>query len=185
MVPSCAVLLRMLFIEDAVDGAGDGCADLPARELQALNKELADLTPVVEALGAVQRAQEEVSLTPTAAYDAAPDPSCTAVKHTVTVFTWDIVVIPIVVAGLRNTLAVSACSNKKLTACISQAAELQSLADDKSDPAMAALAGGEREALLAALPDLQRRLLLRLLPQDEADDRSAVLEVRCIPIVAS
>jgi len=35
-----------------------------------LNKELADLTPVVEALGAVQRAQEEVSSTPpcTASY---------------------------------------------------------------------------------------------------------------------
>jgi len=48
---------------------------------------------------------------------------------------------------------------------------------------MAALAGGEREALLAALPDLQRRLLLRLLPQDEADSRSAVLEVR-VPTIA-
>lgn len=60
-----------------------------------------------------------------------------------------------------------------------QAEELRSLADD-SDPAMAALAAGEREALLASLPDLQRRLLLRLLPEDEADSRSAVLEVRAI-----
>lgn len=41
--------------------AGDGCAELPPRELQALNKELADLTPVVEALSAVRRAEDEVS----------------------------------------------------------------------------------------------------------------------------
>ena len=47
---------------------------------------------------------------------------------------------------------------------------------------MAALAAGEREALLAALPDLQRRLLLRLLPKDDADSRSAVLEVRVITV---
>ena len=64
-----------------------------------------------------------------------------------------------------------------------QAEGLQSLADDGSDPALAALAAAEREALLAALPDLQRRLLLRLLPQDEADGRSAVLEVRGIIII--
>jgi len=56
--------------ENAINAAGDSCVNLPARELQALNKELADLTPVVEALGAVQRAQEEVSSTPpcTASY---------------------------------------------------------------------------------------------------------------------
>ncbi len=77
-------------------------------------------------------------------------------------------------------MRVSAYNSRGSTALLLQAAELQSLADDKSDPAMAALADGEREALLAALPDLQRRLLLRLLPQDEADSRSAVLEVRCI-----
>ena len=39
------------------------------------------------------------------------------------------------------------------------------------------MAHNELEALLAELPELQRRLLLRLLPRDEADDRSAVLEV--------
>ena len=66
-------LLRMF-----VAAAGDGCADLPARELQALNKELAELTPVVEALGAVQSAQSEVSSSSTAqhyAHDAAPSSS--------------------------------------------------------------------------------------------------------------
>ncbi len=59
----------------------------------------------------------------------------------------------------------------------SQVEELKGLAEDGSDPALAALARGELDALLATLPDLQRRLLLRLLPRDEADDRSAVLEV--------
>ena len=59
-----------------------------------------------------------------------------------------------------------------------QAEELRGLAEDGTDPALASLARGELETLVTGLPDLQRRLLLRLLPRDEADDRSAVLEVR-------
>ncbi|WP_297975797.1 peptide chain release factor 1 [uncultured Amaricoccus sp.] len=47
-----------------------------------------------------------------------------------------------------------------------------------ADPEMRALAQEELERLRAALPEAERELQLALLPRDEADERSAILEIR-------
>ena len=47
-----------------------------------------------------------------------------------------------------------------------------------ADPEMRELASGELETLKQALPELEMSLRLALLPKDEADDRSAILEIR-------
>jgi peptide chain release factor 1 len=52
------------------------------------------------------------------------------------------------------------------------------LADLPAEDEMAVLAGEELDALRAAIPALERDLRVLLLPRDEADDRSAILEVR-------
>jgi len=52
------------------------------------------------------------------------------------------------------------------------------LADPGLDAEMRALAEEEHRALEHRLPDLERQVMLALLPRDEADDRSAILEIR-------
>lgn len=47
-----------------------------------------------------------------------------------------------------------------------------------ADPELKDLAEAELEELRHSLPDLQREIRLALLPRDEADDRSAILEIR-------
>lgn len=47
-----------------------------------------------------------------------------------------------------------------------------------ADPEMKALAEAELETLRQNLPELEQELRLALLPKDEADDRSAILEIR-------
>ena len=47
-----------------------------------------------------------------------------------------------------------------------------------ADPEMRALAQEELERLRAALPEAERAVQLALLPRDEADERSAILEIR-------
>ena len=47
-----------------------------------------------------------------------------------------------------------------------------------SDPEMCALAAEELTVLEARLPDLERQVQLTLIPKDEADERSAILEIR-------
>ncbi len=47
-----------------------------------------------------------------------------------------------------------------------------------ADPEMRELAEAELQALKQALPELEMSLRLALLPKDEADDRSAILEIR-------
>jgi peptide chain release factor 1 len=47
-----------------------------------------------------------------------------------------------------------------------------------SDPEMKELAAAELPELLAALPDLEHQVQLTLIPKDEADERSAILEIR-------
>ncbi len=47
-----------------------------------------------------------------------------------------------------------------------------------ADPEMKELAASELETLKQALPELEMSLRLALLPKDEADDRSAILEIR-------
>ncbi len=54
----------------------------------------------------------------------------------------------------------------------------QMLADPGLDPEMRALAAAELEALEARLPALEGAVKLALLPRDEADDKSAILEIR-------
>ena len=46
------------------------------------------------------------------------------------------------------------------------------------DPEMRALAAEELNRLRAALPDLEHQVQLTLIPKDEADERSAILEIR-------
>lgn len=48
----------------------------------------------------------------------------------------------------------------------------------RSDPDMQALAEAELAALRGKLPELERQMLRLLVPKDEADERSAILEVR-------
>ena len=52
------------------------------------------------------------------------------------------------------------------------------MADPESDPEMRALAEQEFRTLKERLPDLEHELKLLLLPKDEADSRSAILELR-------
>ena len=47
-----------------------------------------------------------------------------------------------------------------------------------ADPEMRALAQEELERLRAALPEAERAVQLALLPRDDADERSAILEIR-------
>jgi peptide chain release factor 1 len=47
-----------------------------------------------------------------------------------------------------------------------------------ADPEMKELAAAELESLKQTLPDLEMSVRLALLPKDEADDRSAILEIR-------
>ncbi|HTJ89489.1 MAG TPA: peptide chain release factor 1 [Acidocella sp.] len=47
-----------------------------------------------------------------------------------------------------------------------------------ADPEMKELAAAELESLKQRLPDLEMSVRLALLPKDEADDRSAILEIR-------
>ncbi len=54
----------------------------------------------------------------------------------------------------------------------------QLMQDSESDPDMRSLAEQEYEELKERLPALEHRVKLLLLPKDEADDRSAILEVR-------
>jgi peptide chain release factor 1 len=58
-------------------------------------------------------------------------------------------------------------------------AEAREMLDDPSaDPEMRQLAEEEAEAIKSRLPDLEKRVKLLLLPRDEADEKSAILEVR-------
>ena len=58
-------------------------------------------------------------------------------------------------------------------------ADLSGLINDpSSDPEMSHLAEEEYHALKDRLPELERQVRLLLLPQDEADERNAILEVR-------
>jgi len=50
--------------------------------------------------------------------------------------------------------------------------------DMMSDPEMKELAAEELPGLQAALPDLEHQVQLTLIPKDEADERSAILEIR-------
>ena len=57
--------------------------------------------------------------------------------------------------------------------------DLQQLIDDPaSDPEMASLAEAELETLDPKIEELEQRLKVQLLPKDEADDKSAILELR-------
>jgi len=56
---------------------------------------------------------------------------------------------------------------------------LQEIVDDRSsDPAMTALAEDEMKGLDARIEDLELQLKVQLLPKDDADEKSAILEVR-------
>ncbi len=52
------------------------------------------------------------------------------------------------------------------------------LADSGLDAEMGKLASEELEALESRIPDLEQAVKLALLPRDEADDKSAILEIR-------
>ncbi len=54
----------------------------------------------------------------------------------------------------------------------------QLMQDSESDPEMRSLAEQEYEDLKERLPALEHRVKVMLLPKDEADERSAILEVR-------
>jgi peptide chain release factor 1 len=57
--------------------------------------------------------------------------------------------------------------------------DLQHLVDDPaSDTEMAALAEAELESLVPRIEELERKLKVQLLPKDEADEKSAILELR-------
>ena len=57
--------------------------------------------------------------------------------------------------------------------------DLQQLIDDPAaDGEMAALAEAELEALGPKIEELERQLKVQLLPKDEADEKSAILEIR-------
>ncbi len=60
-----------------------------------------------------------------------------------------------------------------------EAEELKALmADAGSDADMRRLAEGEYYALKAKIPDMEKRVRLLLIPKDEADEKSAIIEVR-------
>ncbi len=66
-----------------------------------------------------------------------------------------------------------------LRAARAEAAGLEDmLADPGLDPEMEALAAAELAALEARIPELEQAVKLALLPRDEADDKSAILEIR-------
>ncbi len=66
-----------------------------------------------------------------------------------------------------------------LRAVRAEAAGLEGmLADPGLDPEMRSLAAAELEALEARLPALEQAVKFALLPRDEADDKSAILEIR-------
>ena len=68
---------------------------------------------------------------------------------------------------------------RALRAVRTEAAGLEDmLADPALDPEMQALAGAELEALRARIPELEQAVKFALLPRDEADDKSAILEIR-------
>jgi peptide chain release factor 1 len=70
-------------------------------------------------------------------------------------------------------------SIEKLRKTRRELAELEALiADQSSDAEMRALAEEERQSLKSALPAIERAVQRLLLPKDEADERSAILEVR-------
>jgi peptide chain release factor 1 len=72
-----------------------------------------------------------------------------------------------------------AASVQALRAARAEAAGLEDmLADPGLDAEMRALAEQELEALEARIPDLEQAVKLALLPRDEADDKSAILEIR-------
>ncbi len=56
--------------------------------------------------------------------------------------------------------------------------EAEQLLEAESDLEMKALAEAERDALSESIPDLEKAVWLQLIPKDEADARSAILEVR-------
>ncbi|WP_416898147.1 MAG: peptide chain release factor 1 [Minwuia sp.] len=66
----------------------------------------------------------------------------------------------------------------RLEAKEAEKAELEELAEAESDAEMRELARAELAELKEALPDLEHEVQLMLLPKDEADARSAILEVR-------
>jgi len=68
---------------------------------------------------------------------------------------------------------------KAWRAACKEKADLEAiLAERAGDPEMRALAEEERLALKSRLPDLEQAMKLRLLPKDEADEKSAILEIR-------
>jgi peptide chain release factor 1 len=68
---------------------------------------------------------------------------------------------------------------QRLRAARAEASGLeQMLADPGLDAEMRALAAEELLALEARIPELEQAVKLALLPKDEADDRSAILEIR-------
>ena len=68
---------------------------------------------------------------------------------------------------------------RELRARQKEAAELAAMAADAgADEEMRGLARDELSALQATLPDLERQVQRMLLPKDEADARSAILEIR-------
>ena len=64
---------------------------------------------------------------------------------------------------------------KRFKKLVSDLDEARAMADD---PELADVAAEEIAAIEAALPDAERALKLALLPRDDADDKSAILEVR-------
>jgi peptide chain release factor 1 len=73
----------------------------------------------------------------------------------------------------------------ELAPVVEKIRELQKLEQDKidneamlSDPEMKELAAAELDIIRARLPELEHEIKLALLPQDEADAKNAILEVR-------
>ena len=68
---------------------------------------------------------------------------------------------------------------EELEAARAELAEIEALAGDAdTDPEMRSLAEEEVRALKTRVPALERSLQIMLLPKDEADARSAILEIR-------
>ena len=68
---------------------------------------------------------------------------------------------------------------EELEAARTELAEIEALAGDAdTDPEMRSLAEEEVRALKTRVPALERSLQIMLLPKDEADARSAILEIR-------
>ena len=70
-------------------------------------------------------------------------------------------------------------SIKALRAAQDEAADLaEMIADPELDPEMKAMADTEFQALKDRLPAMEQSVKLALLPKDEADAKSAILEIR-------